>query len=97
MYHRLHAIVLLIVIIILAGCASITAPTGGKKDTRPPKLVSIEPKDSLLNTKVKRIELYFDEYITVSDATKEVQISPILSIAPTVTGLNKHVIVKIVD
>ncbi len=97
MNHRLSAIVLLVVTMVLAGCANITAPTGGKKDTRPPKLVSIDPKDSIVNTKVKRIEIYFDEYITVSDPAKEVQLSPILAIAPTVTGLNKHVIVKIVD
>ena len=39
----------------------------------------------------------FDEYITISDVSKEVELSPILSIAPTVTSNNKHVIVKIVD
>ena len=89
--------ILFFILCISAGCANITAPTGGKKDKIPPKLVSIDPPDSLKNTRVKRIEMYFDEYITVSDPVKEVQLSPILSIAPQVTGLNKHVIVKIVD
>ena len=88
---------LLAVIGICAGCANITAPTGGKRDKTPPKLVSIDPADSLKNTRVKRIEMHFDEYITVSDVSKEVHISPLLSIDPTVIGLNKHVIVKIVD
>jgi len=88
---------LLIMILFGAGCANITAPTGGKKDTIPPKLVSIDPKDSLLNAKPSRIEMNFDEYITVTDASKEVDISPILSIHPTVTGLNKRVVIKIVD
>lgn len=41
--------------------------------------------------------MQFDEYVTVSDASKEVEISPILSIPPTVMGLNKHVIVHIPD
>lgn len=89
-----------LVIIILwmgSGCANITAPAGGNRDTIPPRLVSIVPADSLLNTKVNRIELHFDEYITVSDPIKEVTLSPMLSIQPTVTGLNKHVIVKIPD
>jgi hypothetical protein len=80
-----------------SGCANITAPTGGQRDTIPPRLVSVMPQDSLLNTKIKKIELYFDEYITVSDAAKEVELSPMLPIAPSVTGLNKHVVVKIVD
>jgi len=88
---------LLVILCIGAGCANITSPTGGKKDTIPPKLRTIDPADSLLNTRVKRIEMHFDEYITVSDAAKEVQISPILSMPPTVTGKNKTVVVKIVD
>ena len=82
---------------ICAGCANITAPTGGKKDTIPPKLIYIDPADSLLNTRIKRIEMDFDEYITVSDASKEVELSPILSIQPVVTANNKHVIIKIQD
>ncbi len=87
----------LFLLLTCMGCANITAPTGGKRDLIPPKLLHISPADSLKNTRVSKIELNFDEYITVSDAIKEVQISPLLTIAPTVTGLNKHVIVKIVD
>ena len=86
-----------ILLCFCAGCANVMAPTGGKKDTTPPKLVSIDPRDSLLNTRVKKIVLHFDEYITVNDVAKEVQISPILSIQPTVTGKNKEVTVKIAD
>ena len=80
-----------------AGCAIITTPTGGKKDKTPPKLRLITPADSLKNTKVKRIELNFDEYVTVSDAFKEVQISPLLPVQPNVTGVNRKVVVKIAD
>lgn len=39
----------------------------------------------------------FDEYITLTDANKDVQISPILAIQPVVTSANKHVTVKIAD
>ena len=88
---------LLVLLCMGAGCANITAPTGGKKDVTPPKMVSIDPKDSLLNTRVKRIEIHFDEYITVGDAAKEVSFSPILAIQPTVTGKGKTVTVKIID
>lgn len=97
MSTRLHCFLLFIVLCVGAGCANITSPTGGRRDKTPPKLVSITPKDSLLNTKVSRIEMHFDEYITVADVSKEVQISPILAIQPTVMGLNKRVVVKIID
>ena len=88
---------LLALICFGAGCANITTPTGGRKDTTPPKLVSIDPADSLLNTRVKRIEMHFNEYVTIADVSKELQISPILSVAPTMTGTGKKAIVKIAD
>jgi Bacterial Ig-like domain len=97
MSTRVSCYLLLIFICIGAGCANITAPTGGKKDTRPPKLVSIDPGDSIKNTRPNRIELHFDEYVTVNDVATEVQLSPILAIQPTIIGKNKTVIVKIVD
>ncbi|MES2704601.1 MAG: Ig-like domain-containing protein [Bacteroidota bacterium] len=80
-----------------AGCANITSPTGGKKDVRPPKLLRVEPGDSLRNTKVKRVELHFDEYIAVADVAKEVALSPMLQIDPMVTGMGKRVTVKMPD
>lgn len=83
--------------LFLLGCANITTPTGGKKDMRPPKLVEISPADSQLNTMVSRLEMRFDEYITVSDVGNEVSISPTLRIDPIVTGLLKKVTVKIAD
>lgn len=83
--------------LILSGCANISAPTGGKKDTRPPKLTVVSPADSQKNVRVTEITLRFDEYVTVSDASKEVIVSPIPAIPPTVTGVNKHVTVKLID
>lgn len=81
----------------LVGCANVSAPTGGKKDVKPPKLVSTSPVDSLLNVRTTEIVLRFDEYVTLTDPNKEVIISPILRVSPTVTGVNKHVTVKIPD
>jgi uncharacterized protein (DUF2141 family) len=97
MSAAIYRYLLLAIICISAGCANITTPTGGKKDTIPPKLLSVSPADSQLNAKPKKIQLDFDEYITVNDAVKEVQISPILTIPPTVTGLNRRVTVKLTD
>lgn len=88
---------LLVLSCIAAGCANISTPSGGKRDVTPPKLLLSEPGDSLTNTRVTKLVLRFDEYITLSDAQKEVTISPILSVPPTITSLNKHVTVKIAD
>jgi hypothetical protein len=88
---------LLILLVTGAGCANITAPMGGRKDTKPPKLKQVTPADSLKNTRAKRIELTFDEYLTLTDAFKEIQISPLLPIQPSATVNGKKVIVKIAD
>lgn len=79
------------------GCANISTPSGGKRDTTPPKLLYVSPKDSLLNTRVSEIKLQFDEYVTASDVQKEVEISPMLPVPPVVMALNKHVVFKIED
>jgi len=92
-----HFAILLVLFSLLAGCANISAPTGGKKDITPPKLVRLTPADSLLNTRVKRLELYFDEYITLAEPSKEITISPILQFAPTAVATGKHVVVTIAD
>lgn len=73
------------------------SPTGGRKDTKPPQLVSVSPADSQLNNRVTRIEMAFDEYITVSDVGREVQISPILAMPHTVTTFPRKIVVRIAD
>jgi hypothetical protein len=89
--------ILLLLLCIGAGCASVGTLEGGKKDTTPPKLISITPADSQLNTRVNRIELRFDEFIALNDPAKEIQISPLLAIQPQITSINKKVTVKIPD
>lgn len=82
---------------LFAACANVSHPTGGDKDVIPPKLVSITPEDSQLNTRVSRLELKFDEFVQVNNPSTEVQVSPLLPFQPTVEALNKRVIIKIPD
>jgi hypothetical protein len=82
---------------LLSACANIIPPTGGPKDVKAPKLISISPKDSMLNTKVSRIEMKFDEWISATDVTKELHISPAITPSPTMTVSGKTVIIKIAD
>ncbi|MBL7717866.1 MAG: Ig-like domain-containing protein [Flavipsychrobacter sp.] len=88
---------LFLLLCVFAGCASVGNLEGGKKDTTPPKLVGINPPDSLVNTRVTKIELRFDEYIALNDPAREIQISPLLSVPPVITSLNKKVTIRIPD
>lgn len=84
-------------LLVFIGCANIVPPTGGKKDVEPPKLLLVEPKDSLLNTRVTEIEMRFDEFINLNDASKEIQISPLMPFPLTTVLAGKKVTVKIPD
>lgn len=81
----------------LGSCANIVAPTGGEKDVTPPKLVSITPPDSQLHLKPRKLVLGFDEYVALSDASRQIQISPLLPIPITASVSGKRVTLSIPD
>jgi hypothetical protein len=75
-------------------CANAVAPTGGPQDTTPPKVVEAVPENHSTNFIGKRIEITFDEYITLENANQNVMISPPLSEKPDIKLKNKTVVVK---
>jgi len=79
------------------GCAQIVPPQGGIKDIKAPKLLTISPRDSSLQTRVNKIELHFDEFIHLNNPGNEITISPMLPIPLVITALRKTVTVKIPD
>jgi len=79
------------------GCANIAAPTGGYKDTIPPLLVSVSPKDSATNFNTKKIVLEFNEYVEVKDIQQNVIVSPLPKLNPEITYKLRTVTVKIKD
>lgn len=81
----------------LYSCANIVPPSGGKKDTTPPKLLSMTPKDSLRNQKVSKIVLHFDKFVEINDLQKNLDLSPQLDIQPSVVAIGKRVEIRIVD
>jgi len=77
-------------------CARQGAPTGGPKDLTPPKLDSIASTPNFTTRfDKKRIELRFDEWITLDDAANQVIISPPLAKRPKVTLKGKMVVVEL--
>lgn len=84
-------------ILFFASCANIVPPTGGPKDLTPPKLLSQSPADSVKGKKVNKIRLEFNKYVIVHDLQKQMKLSPLLPIAPTVVANGKFVDIKIID
>ncbi len=81
----------------LSGCAQISAPTGGPKDSLPPSLVSASPSLKSINVTSNKITLTFDEYVEIKDAQANVIISPQPKNVPLIDYKLKTVTVKLKD
>ena len=92
--HILLAACLLLTAFLAQRCANAVAPTGGPKDSAPPKVVEAVPENQSTNFLGKKIEITFDEYITLENANQKVLISPPLNEKPDIKLHNKTVVVK---
>jgi hypothetical protein len=84
-------------LLFLAGaCASISPLVGGPKDETPPQVVA-ERSTPNMQTRFsqKRIELTFDEWVTLTDVFNQVVISPPLAYRPEITLKGRTVIVEL--
>ena len=82
---------------VLYSCASIGNPEGGPQDRQPPIFVSSNPRPSALNVDNKRIELMFDEIVTLKDPSTKIIVSPAQTEMPKMSANGKKVTVEMVD
>lgn len=92
-------IVLLFYIIAISntGCGQVGMPTGGPKDSIPPRLVNASPALKSVNVKDNKITLTFNEYVDLKDAQTNVLISPLPKKQPSIDFKLKTVTVKLKD
>ncbi|TKC12649.1 hypothetical protein FA048_03250 [Pedobacter polaris] len=79
---------LILIVGLIYGCASIQMPQGGPKDSLPPKVLKMEPKNLSTNFSAKKIVIDFDEYIKLDNEFKEFSISPEMEKPPILKGSN---------
>ena len=92
--YLFFCLALLLTAFLAQRCANAVAPTGGPKDERPPVVVETVPENHSINFSGKKIEITFDEYISLDNANQNVLISPPLSEKPDIKLKNKTVVVK---
>ncbi|MEY3179295.1 MAG: hypothetical protein RJB42_1536 [Bacteroidota bacterium] len=88
---------ILIAAVLLVSCGQQVAPTGGPKDSIPPKLVVAIPAMNAKNFKSDRITLYFDEYVTLDNPFEKLTYSPIPKINPTTDSKLRTITIKLKD
>lgn len=97
-YYKLFLLVGLLV--TLVNCANRGTPSGGEKDTQPPRITKSSPENYTTNFKGKEIKIYFDEYIKIKNVQKQLIISPPMDPMPDVSPLgnaSKYITIKIND
>lgn len=62
--------------LLLAACASIGRPDGGPRDVTPPRFVGSNPPLGALNVNRNKIQLHFDENVSLKDVMSKVVVSP---------------------
>lgn len=82
-------------IVFMSSCADERPPTGGKRDSIPPKLKLAEPANKTLNFKSERVKLHFNEFLQQTLDPKEIVISPPLDKKPKITVDGKTVTISI--
>lgn len=101
MNKTLSSFILLIFLgLVFINCANRGTPEGGPTDELPPKILNELPKNYSTNFNGKLIKIYFDEYVKLKDITKQLIISPPMTIQPEITplgGASKYITIKIFD
>ena len=62
--------------VLFYACASIQQPQGGPKDTDPPKILKMSPKNLMTNFTAKKVTIEFDEFFKIQNEFKEFSVSP---------------------
>ena len=83
-----------VLLVFLTRCANMVTPTGGPKDIQPPKVTEAKPENHHTQFDGKKIEITFDEFVTLDNASQNVLFSPPLSTKPDIKLSNKTVVIK---
>ena len=88
---------LLFISIVFFACASMQQPQGGPKDTEPPKILNMSPKNLTVNFTAPKITIEFDEYFNLQNEFKEFSVSPEMDVQPELRKKGKKLEIVIQD
>ncbi|MDR3309404.1 MAG: Ig-like domain-containing protein [Tannerella sp.] len=83
--------------VIAFACANIGNPNGGPYDETPPRFVSSNPEMNQLRFKGKKIEVVFDEFISVDNPSENVIVTPPQKQSPFIQAVGKKINVELKD
>lgn len=90
----------LVLILAFQSCAKRGTPDGGPEDFAPPVYVRATPENFTTNFDAEEIRIYFDEYIKLNEAQRQIIISPPMDPKPVITPLgsaSRSIKIEILD
>ena len=78
-------------------CGSIGTPSGGDYDIDPPQFIRSNPEPNSINFAENKIELQFDEFISIEKQTEKVIITPPQLKSPVIKAVGRKITVELKD
>ena len=93
----LYYIFIIIAAAVMYSCANTGNPSGGPIDKTPPIFMRSNPTPNAVNVKDRKIEIFFDEIVTLKDPSTKIIVSPAQTEMPRMSALGRKVTVELVD
>lgn len=93
----LYYIFIIIAAAVMYSCANIGNPSGGPIDKTPPIFMRSNPTPNAVNVKDRKIEIFFDEIVTLKDPSTKIIVSPAQTEMTRMSALGRKVTVELVD
>jgi hypothetical protein len=83
--------------LLVQSCANIIPPTGGPRDSLPPRLISANPENNSIRFDAKKVVFNFDEFLEVKDIQQNITVSPVPKQDPLIEYKLRTITIKIRD
>jgi hypothetical protein len=82
------------IVAVLVGCAQVIPPQGGSRDTQPPQVIEMTPKNSTTNFSANSFYIEFNEFVQLNDVYNQLLVSPPLDNLPEISIKRKGVLLQ---
>ena len=86
-----------LLVVVLSSCAKMGQPDGGWYDETPPRVLGASPTERATDVNSKKVNIYFNEFIKLENASEKVVVSPPQIEAPEIKATGKRITVSLQD
>jgi uncharacterized protein (DUF2141 family) len=80
--------------LIVGGCANIVPPSGGPRDVQKPQVKEVEPANYSLHFEAKKVTITFNEFFNLDNPAQQIIVSPPMEKQPDYVISGKKLILK---